>query len=67
MTQLHRSPEAAALSHWTACPAAEVFVVRVEHLAPEVVNVVTDTNPSHPMNNICRRTKGGWVVTASHN
>ncbi len=66
VTECHRSPEAAALSHWTDCPAAEAYVVRVEYLGPEMVKVVTDTNPSHPMNDICRRTKGGWVITGGY-
>lgn len=64
VTNAHDSPEAAALAEWSKCPSAAPFIVRVEARTPDEVVVVRDTDPSHPMNNICRRTDEGWVVVA---
>lgn len=63
----HRTPEAAALAHWDAYPEAGVVVVSVEFTGPDSATVVTDTDPSHPMYNLCRRERGGWVCFADHN
>jgi hypothetical protein len=61
-----RTPEAAELAHWDAYPEADAFVVTVRYESPEVAVVVTDTDPSRPMNNICRRQAGGWVCVGDY-
>jgi hypothetical protein len=61
------TPEAAARAEWTAYPEAQVRVVSVEYLEHDRAVVVTDTVPSHPMWNHCRRTNRGWNFVSDHN
>ena len=65
--RVYPTPEEAALTEWASYPEARARVIEVEHLGDDVVVVVTDTVPSHPMNNRCRRTARGWVYEGDWN
>ena len=57
------SPEAAALAEWDEYPNVQVRVVAVRFIDAKNAVVITDTEPSHPMNNYTRLTHSGWVLT----
>jgi hypothetical protein len=52
------TPEAAALASYSA--AAQARVARVERLSDDRVDVIIDTEPSHPMRVHCRLVDGAW-------
>ena len=52
------TPEAAALASYPA--AARAHVVGVERLSDDRVDVIIDTEPSHPMRVHCRLVDGSW-------
>jgi hypothetical protein len=54
----HATPEEAALSSYSA--AAQARVVRVERLNDERVDVIVDTDPSHPMRVHTYMERGRW-------
>lgn len=60
------TPEDAALAQWDRYPRAEVRVIRVRYVDQDHAIVVTDTAPSHPMNNQCKRTAEGWVYQGDY-
>ena len=62
----HRTPESAALAQWDAYPEADAVLVSVHYEDPDLAIVVTDTDPSHPMHNICRRQRKGWVCVGDY-
>ncbi len=53
------TPEDAALASYS--PAAEAFVLRVEPIDEQRVDVIVDMVPSHPMRSGCRLTGAGWI------
>lgn len=53
------SPGEAALASYS--PAAKAHVVRVESIDDSSVDVIVDTEPSHPMRVHCALTERGWV------
>jgi hypothetical protein len=52
--RLRPTPEEAAMAEWDAYPTAEAFIVSVEYLTDDQAVVVIDTEPSHPMSELCR-------------
>jgi hypothetical protein len=52
------SPEAAALASYSE--AARPRVIRVERFGNDRVDVIIDTEPSHPMRVHCRLVDGSW-------
>lgn len=54
----YETPEEAALSSYS--PEAHARVVRVERLNSDRVDVIIDTEPSHPMRVLCYRENGSW-------
>jgi hypothetical protein len=52
------TPEAAALASYSA--SAQARVVRVERMTDDRVDVIVDTEPSHPMRVHCRLVEGSW-------
>lgn len=63
----YRTPEEAALAQWDKYPRADVRVIEVRYEGDHDAVVVTDTDPSHPMFNRCKRTDDGWVFRGDHN
>jgi hypothetical protein len=63
----YATPEEAALAEWDAYPESNARVLRVDHEGETFATVITDTDPSHPMHNYCRRTPRGWVFTGDSN
>ena len=63
---VYPTPEEAALAQWDKYPQAEARVIRVRYVDENHVIVVTDTVPSHPMNNHCKRTAEGWVYQGDY-
>lgn len=54
----YETPEEAAVSAWPE--AARAHVLEVVPVGEGVVNVLVDTEPSHPMWVRCEREVGGW-------
>jgi hypothetical protein len=54
----YATPEEAALSGWSL--AAQPQVVRVRRVAKDAVEVLVDTEPSHPMWVRCELGPEGW-------
>jgi len=52
------SPEEAALAGWE--PGAKARVLRTEGVSPTEVDVIVDTEPTHPMRVHCRLEGGLW-------
>jgi hypothetical protein len=61
----YRTPEEAALAEWP--PSAGARVIRVEDRTDDHAVVITDTDPSHPYRNQCRKTPAGWVCFGGSN
>jgi hypothetical protein len=52
------SPEEAALTGWE--PGAGARILRSEVISDDRVDVIVDTEPSHPMRVHCQREGGLW-------
>jgi hypothetical protein len=54
------TPEEAAVSGWPE--AAKPRVLQVARVSDDVMNVLVDTEPSHPMWVRCERGMSGWEL-----
>lgn len=56
----YATPEEAALAEWERIPGAQARVVEVLYVGQDEAIVITETVPSHEMNNYCRKVRNRW-------